>query len=144
MGYAKNIVAGLLIGAGVGYFSGKINQPSYTLHEKDESSYLFSKSNNKSYEIDEVSNNFYLGGFEHNLNGLRVVSYFNGLSEKKDELFDERQKNNDLEEKLNEQSQMIRRRRFFDKIDETKDKIDIIRYKIKLWYNDLKRRQLDE
>jgi uncharacterized membrane protein len=143
MGYAKNIIGGLLLGVGVGYCSGKINQPSYTLQEKNESTYLFSKSNNKSFKINEVNNNFYLGDFEHNLDGLRAVSYVNGLSEKEDELFVERQRSNDLEDKLNEQTKKIRRRKFFDKVDETKDKIDKTRYKINLWYKDLKRRQLD-
>lgn len=132
----KQILSGLIIGASIGYAVNKIKQPDYVLREKNNILEVQSRRLDKSYEIIRTNNTFYLGDFEHNLQGVREIAYRNGLEFKEQYVLQEQSKRKELELIVQEQNTKIRRRKFFDKLDETADKI-------KFWYQDLKRRQLD-
>ena len=136
MSNLKRIITGIAIGATIGYAINKIKQPEYTLKEKNNQTYLITKKPRNEYKIHKTPNTFYLGTLEHNLNGVKNTAYNYGLQLKENHIKELQQQQNELEQRINEQDKKIRRRRIFDKIDETKDKI-------KYWYNDLKRRQLE-
>lgn len=136
MSNLKTITVGLITGAIIGYSTAKIKQPSYTLKEKDNITSIYSQKNRKTERIYETPTNFYVGNADHNTQGIIYISREIGLQINKDILNEKEQTNKTLEQKLQEQNQKIRRRQFFDRIEQTRDKI-------KYWYNETKRKQLE-
>ena len=136
MSKLKTTLTGLIIGATIGYTTNKIKQPEYTLQEQNNKTYLQATNTKKEYKIQETKNNFYLGSLEHNLKGVKKIAYQHGLYLKENKIQDILNQKKELEDKLKEQDQKIKRRRFFDKIDRTWDQI-------KYWYRETKRKQLD-
>ena len=136
MSKIKTALTGIIIGSIIGYTASKIKQPEYTLREQNNTTTIYSKSQKESQPIYEASNIFFVGNNLNNLEGALYLTQHD-ITKKYSLLLDaEKQINQDLEKKLTDQTKKIRNRRIFDKIDETKDKI-------KFWYNDLKRKQLE-
>lgn len=81
MSSLKSVIGGILIGGVIGYGVNKLKQPEYTLNEKNNTTFLESKSVDKAYEVNKTQDNFYLGDLEHNLLGVRELAYMQGLNE---------------------------------------------------------------
>lgn len=136
MSNIKTIATGIITGAIIGYSSAKIKQPSYTLTEKDNVTSIYSIKLREEQRIYETSNSFYIGNADHNTQGIIDISKEIGLRINENLLTKKEETNKKLEEQIKEQNQKIRNRKFFDRIEKTKDNI-------KYWYQDLKRRQLE-
>ncbi|MCC7574096.1 hypothetical protein KO361_00690 [Candidatus Woesearchaeota archaeon] len=143
MSNLRNVVSGLLIGGVVGYFVAKNNQPLYTLSEKNNINYLFSKNVKKAYELNEFSDNFYLGGVDHNLNGVRDLAYFQGFSFKEKELLIEKQRCDSLDIILEDSLDKLDKLRKIDKLDDIGEKINQGYQYLRLKMRDLKKKMLE-
>ena len=136
MSKLKNAAIGLISGVIIGYSSAKMNAPKYSLFESKGIEHIYSNNQNKSYRIYEVENDFFIGSADYNMQGAVDLAYSIGFNLNKHLLDEKTRQYEDLEDKLKGSEKKIRRRKFFDKIDETRDKI-------RFWYKDLKRRQLE-
>ncbi len=136
MSNLKTAVISLASGIAIGYSTQKIQQPQYTLTEKNNETYIKTTNIRDVPKIYEIKNTFYVGNREHNIQGAINTAYQEGYEKKDEELKKALNEKELLEDKIKDKNKKIRRRRFFDKIDEIKDNINY-------WYQDLKRRQLE-
>ena len=136
MSKIKNATLGVLTGLIIGYASAKINKPEYTLKQENKQTYIYSKNQRNKQRIYEINKDIYVGNSDYNLERAIDLAYNMGFRENKKELQEKTKQYQELEQKLKESETKIRRRRFFDRIEKTRDKISF-------WYQDLKRRQLE-
>lgn len=137
----KSTITGLLIGTLIGYYATKT--PKYALQETKKTTYLKNNKTHKKYEINTLNQDTYLGGLEHNLKGIKELAHQEGQKQIKKQLEQQEQRNRELEQilqeknkEIKEQQQKIKKRRTYDKIEETKEKITN-------WYNNKKRKTLE-